>query len=371
MNDLSLQRIGSQWLVMDRQDRILAEIGLDHYDQVNEVVIGSFLPEEIRLLVLQLAASHVSQYVKHRVAPVFGGIMTCETSRPELGRIDSDRLMDFAAITPKIKEMGAEVLIEELNRICRGVIDAVHPSAETAIDAAIKATGVKGLRYDVVELDRLGRDMTTFRFRVKRPRLFAFWNSASTPGSGWDLEIVPDYHPLMLGKKSIAMVNGDTDYHIRGYAVERIFCPTVSQAKPSSFMSSSWTHVKHPYRAIGRGVDMAISLTRIRSAQGIEELVRILRAALAVDDTYVEISGGFRAPLQYPGNRLLQLGRESPRSDRRRRHDEVRGSEGSCVWQYRVLQKEGVLEKAHIPPWFTKEGWLGIYKGAETRVGIF
>jgi len=111
-------------------------------------------------------------------------------------------------------------------------------------------------------------------------------------------------------------------------------------------------------------VGVRLITTKMRSAEGVEELVRLLRASLGIDQrTYVEISGGFRAPMKCAHNRLIELHRQSG--------NVARGSEQHCVWTYRTLQAEGVLNHAFVPRWFIREGWLDIYKGAEVQPGLY
>ena len=49
----------------------------------------------------------------------------------------------------------------------------------------------------------------------------------------------------------------------------------------------------------------------------------------------------------------------------------TRGSEHSCVWEYRTLQREGRLAGAFVPAWFHRENWLGKYENAVERHGAF
>ncbi len=197
----------------------------------------------------------------------------------------------------------------------------------------------------------------------------------SKPRSGaYNLHIIPDYHPVMNGVESIGLINGDTDANIPGNAVRSIYCPEDAQASdPSKNFSTSWNHVKHPYYAKGQSFSVRLITTKIRSAEGMEELTQILRSTLGLDKKYVGVSGGFRAPLQCGHNRLLATGRRSPwpQAEYGRNGNIVRGSEQYCVWAYRVLTEEGQLEKAYVPSWFQSEGWLQTYEGAEVRHGLY
>jgi hypothetical protein len=102
---------------------------------------------------------------------------------------------------------------------------------------------------------------------------------------------------------------------------------------------------------------MRVSENNVRTSAGVEALAAYLRAALRLDNRYIGVSGGFRAPLEHPTNYL------------RVPYNSCRGSEESCVWEYRVLQREGTLSAAFVPPWFIKEGWLAKYAGATERHG--
>jgi hypothetical protein len=150
------------------------------------------------------------------------------------------------------------------------------------------------------------------------------------------------------------------------------FCPEESVVKIDggpikSVHQLSFTHVKHPYYVEGRELYCSLRMNALRTKRGVAELTYILSAAIGKSDEFVEVSGGFRPPLQNPHNRLLELGMKMP-GDKRR----PRGSEHHCVWAYRTLHKEGitVLLQAHIPTWFLEEGWLGIYENAKVQHGI-
>ncbi len=361
------------WVVCDEQGAV-ANIYLDPWDQVDEVVLFARSSDEVQLQVLRLAASHVQQFVMHRTTYAFGGIMSVEHGDPSLSRGDSVRFMSFDVIPSNIQEMGREEIVEALRELQVGVVVAVHNSVDAAIQAAIDATGVAGLRYRVA-LPHILTNRLNVEFVVSRPNRFIFWMSNSKPsGSNHELRIVPGYHPVMNGWESESMVNGDTDALIRGGAVRSISCPPASlgNRREPKFMGS-WRHVKHPYYAAGRRVFMQVVSTKVRSKEGCAELTRLLRDSLGLDNRYVSISGGFQAPLEYPHNRLLGTRQSSPWPGATRPGEVylARGSENHCVWAYRVLQAEGELEKAYIPEWFIAEGWLNIYEGAEVRHGIF
>lgn len=207
---------------------------------------------------------------------------------------------------------------------------------------------------------------------------FEFWHHLyrPTPGNDLvDLYLVPGYHPVMRGSKSIGLVNGDTDAFIRGIAVRSIHSPEDARTRQEgTLFGSTWTHVNHPYCVKGCSFVVEAELASIRGELGISELASIIRAALRLDERFIEISGGFRAPMQCAHNRLLDLNRKSPwsQADYERSTGHVaRGSEQHCVWAYRVMREEGELERAYIPSWFFKEGWLEIYEGAPQGVDLY
>jgi|GEM_PF-4136403 len=257
---------------------------------------------------------------------------------------------------------------------CGQVVVAVHGTVEEAIEDTVSRVGVPGLRYEV-RVKGWRTDEVEVRFFVGKPNRFAAWKSESVSSKGsWDLSVVPSYHPVMKGKKGTVLVNGDTDALIRGNAVTSIHAPEAARAnRHTPTYGGSWTHVKHPFYAVGRSMRVSVHVNRMRSREGVEELMEILRAALGQNNLYLEVSGGFRAPLKCGHNRLLEIGRHSPwpKADYTRYGNVARGSEEHCVWAYRVLEAEGVLAKSHIPSWFLKEGWLGIYQCAEVRHGLF
>lgn len=376
MSNLRLTRINdSLWLITTSQtDAVVAEIHLDPWNQVDEVVLHADSSEEIQLEVLRLAFSHAKQYVRHRISPAFGDLAIVEHGNHELTREDSDLFMNFSAIPPEIKEMDRETIVNEFNAMWVSITVAVHRQVAEAIHAIVCQVGIEDLGYEVVPQKMVFHDEKMVRFSVKEPGSFTFWTSEMKPSGGsFDLHIIPSYHPIMSGQESVGLVNGDTDAYISGHAVKSIYCPEDAQAIRDSF-GATWEHVNHPFRATGRTVKMCLVTTKIRSAEGVNELTQLLRAALGLDKKYVAISGGFQAPLICPENRLSELGRRSPWPEadyERSSGNKVRGSEGHCVWAYQILKEEGKLDGSFVPPWFIKEGWLQIYEGAEVRPGLY
>ncbi len=349
----------------------MAEIVFDPWDQVDDVILSAESSAEVQLEVLRLAASHVAQFVKNRTTSAFGGLMTYEQRNRRLTRADSDKLMHFARIPEKIRALSREELESALRHMRIGVTVAMHTDSEMAIADALTRVSVAGLSYRMVP-SRSGYidQHVQVEFLVKPPNQFTFWRSVSAPPYVDDLNIVPAYHPALQGWESAGLVNGDTDAYITGEVVRSVHCPAdarVDTGRPSFF--GSWNHVAHPMKAAGSSVVVSVNASKVRSAEGVEELAEFLKASLNLEKKYVAISGGFRPPLEYPHNRIVHLGGRSPYKGGG--GSLARGSEAHCVWMYRTLEQEGLLAGASIPPWFHREGWLEIYRGAEVSHGIF
>ena len=290
-----LRQNGSVWAITNANGLVVAEIHLDSWSQVDEVVLYADSSEQIQLGVLRLAASHVKQYVRHRTTSVFGGLMIAEHANHNLSRESSDHLMNFlmsfSAIPPEINEMDRETIIKTFRSMYIAVTVAVHRQVEDAIEDVINQVGIEGLGYKIISERMAFGNEKAILFAVKKPSNFTFWNSRSKPGGGWDLYIVPSYHPVMNGQESVGMVNGDTDALIRGEAVRSIYCPENAQATdPNKNFGTSWGHVKHPFYATGPTVLFRLSTTKIRSAEGVKELARFIRAALGLDKKYAVAS---------------------------------------------------------------------------------
>lgn len=367
-----LQLNGRVWNI-SKGKKPVAEIHLDYWDQVDEIVLYADSSDDVQLSVLRLAASHVKQFVKNRRAPAMGGLMVAKYRNNDLTAFDSRRLMDFGLIPEEIQKLDHETIVKELRPIQVDVIVAIHKTADEALQAAIFQVDHPSLRYHLIPQRVIFDNEIGLQFTVAKPDRFIFWKSEWRPGVS-DLHIVPSYHPVMNGWEAVGMVNGSTDAYIRGNAVRSIYCPKASQSdRHDRNFGSSWNHVKHPFCATGRSMSARLITTKLRSREGVEELVELLSAALGQSKRYVEISGGFRAPMKCAHNRLLELGQRSPwpQADHTGRGHVARGSEQHCVWAYRTLEAEGALEKARVPSWFLEEGGLNIYEGAEVHPTLF
>lgn len=366
---LSLSLRNDVWTVSSA-GKPVAEIHMDLWHQVDCVILYSEAPQETLMDVLHLAASHVQQFVANRT--VSGGLMVAEYRDSKLTVYDSMRIMDEAQIPEKVRAYDRERIVDEFRSLNIPVIDAVHRSWRDALAAVLKQVGVR-MRWSVAQRRSYLPEIVRLKFHVRRPHRFICWKDESYPTDAYEqLHVVPSYHPVMQNWREVDMVNGATDACIGGYAVRSIFSPRASRAKIEKSYGSSWDHMQHPYIGAGQWIQFEIDRNKLRSQKGVDHFASVLRACLSIDRTYIAINGGFRAPLKYPSNRLHELGIVSPMPQRgSRRSTEVRGSEDHCVWAYRTLEAEGKLDDAYVPPWLIQEGWLGIYKDAEVRPGIF
>lgn len=240
------------------------------------------------------------------------------------------------------------------------VLDLAYTTSAEAIEAAVALAGVPGLRATLGEIPWC--DERRVRFRVGRANRFEFWKSVDIPedrNGMWALHVVPAYHPSVMGAKEHGLINGDTDCNIRDNTVRYVMSPRASRPREIESLSCTWTHVRHPFIAVGRSLDLRVCEHNVRTTTGVAALAAYLRAALRLDGRYIGVSGGFRAPLEYPSNYL------------RVSYNSCRGSEHDCVWEYRTLQREGRLAGAFVPPWFHRESWLAKYENAVERHGAF
>lgn len=240
------------------------------------------------------------------------------------------------------------------------VIDLAYITSAEAIEAAVALAGVPGLRATLGDIPWC--DERRVCFRVGRANRFEFWKSVDVPkdpNGMWALHLVPAYHPSVKGAKEHGLINGCTDCNIRDTSVKYVMCPRASVVDGIKHRSSTWSHVRHPFVAVGRTLDMRVSEHHVRTTAGVQALAAYLRAALRLDGRYIGIRGGFNPPLRYPSNHCgIPYG-------------STRGSEHDCVWEYRTLQREGHIAGAFVPPWFHRENWLGKYENAVERHGAF
>jgi hypothetical protein len=275
---------------------------------------------------------------------------------------DSKKMMASLEIDKRLTDAGVEDMKELLKRLYIPLIQGFVKSFDEAIQLSIAQVT---LPHDVV-LDCKGVAYEwlgdAIRLEFKTDKSFEFWNHASEPGTGFDLHIVPPYHPINFNKKPLS-VNGSTDAFIRGVAVEMIYSPVESRTVQGGW--GTWSHVNHPYKITGSCFELSVDRVSILSKEGIDELSNVLLAAFGLSDEYIAMIGGFSPPYLCPHNRFNQL----RISTGERIH--IRGSEAKCVWEYKTLQEEGLLDTAYIPEWFIKEDWLGFYETAECMHGLY
>lgn len=341
MSQLKLYAVGERELFVMGGDQVVATVKLNHQWCMTEVVLRADTSDEVQVDTLRLVVTRVHWFVRR---------LTVE----QINALDRD------ALTTELRAVDIDVTV------------ALYRNVREAIDAAVKKVGVPSLRYTQVPTRLYADDTLRLEFAVDQPDRFVFWKCESRPRSADELHIVPTYHPVMNGWREVGLVNGDTDYLIRGRAIGRFYCPKEAQTgNDLPYKGSTWSHVNHPFRAAGQTMQLELDITKMCSAEGVDELAQVLRASLCFDEMYVAISGGFQAPLQYPDNRLTQTKRKSPYPHAGRGGHAARGSEAHCVWAYRTLQAEGVLGMSYVPVWFIQEGWLGIYAGAEVKPGLY
>lgn len=263
-------------------------------------------------------------------------------------------------------------LRNELRRRDIAMVRVAYEDINAALAAVMKRASCKCLSVATAAMRFNYRDHVRLVFTVQDKYEFTFWRSEWIPNPEiHDLHIIPDYHPVMCGKKGIHMINGDTDHRTHGYAVVRVESPLEARAEVGARgLGSTWTHLRHPFCAKGRSIAVTVRAGLLRTKDGVRELSRFLLATLGKTEEYVEVSGGFRAPLYHAHNLLIRKRIPSP-SKEKHFGQWTRGCEEFNVWAYRTLLAEGKLEGAYVPEWFMEEGWLAIYEGTEEKPGLF
>jgi hypothetical protein len=248
----------------------------------------------------------------------------------------------------------------EIQRQGALVIQTVYQKVEDAVVEAIRITGAE-ISFSVREHNKRSDSTVSILILTHNPHdQFVFWKAVSDPSLERPL-IVPQYHPIIKGgqyRYSVTDQNGLS----QGNAILNVYPPHDAVAHHTGRVD--WTHINHPYRAVGRDLEMTIDGIQIRTTDGVRELAQFLIDALGLGKYYVAVIGGFHPPLQHPSNRIERLGIAFPSG-------KPDGRESSFVWQYRVLSDEGELTRAYVPSRFIDEGWLTIYEGAEFLHGTF
>lgn len=360
---LTPRQVGNSLWYIVNDNVLVAEIHLDHFHQVDEVVLYNSVSEEVQLSILRLSLWHGSAFVRDRTTSAMGGLMRVNRSNPDIGPLESARLMSFDLVPEEANKLDRDEIIKHLHHLGIDIINAQYGFARKAIEHAVRNVGVPNLRFKIIPQRMNFRNEIVLEFEVNKPHRFMFWKWVSAPADE-RYHLVPPYHPVMTDGEPVGGVNGSTDAYLGMKAIRAIYCPKAAQYdRHGKNFGSSWNHLNHPFCATGRSFRVRISATKVRSLEGSTELTNLLRAALNMGNAYIRISGGFRPPLKMAYNRLNELGRRDEAEQLRQNNN--RGSEPSCVWEYRTLEREGVLAQAHVLSWVADEGWLEIYRTAD------
>lgn len=347
---------GNHTWTLKSKNRQIARLVMDYMEQVDEVVLLPNITPEEALNVLRLAFSHAVRYVVNRRSS--NGILNM-THRGTLDREASARLLtednapeavglDAERLTDLLRKIGIMVIVAKVNNL-REVLEAIVADERVTVPVTFML-GLPSL---------LNEQKVTFN--VESPTQFRVWHNVGKPGSGFDLYIVPAYHPDRdPNKRSINLINGETDALIGGRAVRYVMAPPeATNAERMHPLSGSWNKANHPFYAAGSQISIHASPTKALSAEAIEEMTSLLLAMLELENSYLSVSGGFRGTYTHPQNIANRRGIRTTSWE-----GEARGSEGFCVWAYQVLMQEGELDRAYIPSWFHREGWLRAYEDA-------
>lgn len=351
--------VKSYWMVTGKS-KLLARIFLDMFHQVEYLVMFS-ADLKIQRQIKELVLNHAYNYVKDRRYSCMGGLLIkCQTNR-DLTENDSDYLMDFNLITEEIKKLD-DVAIDAALKGTVEVIQAKYESPARLVESVLKEIetehGCK-IKVDFPDTKNINevlyrmffqRDMV-IRFTVASPLTFKFWKTVfyGYSDNAHLLHVVPHYHPEFKHLCHTGMVNGDTDAYIgqHEFGIDSIYSPPESRLGRERSLFSSWSHLKHPFYAQGQSFEVKINTIKLISQEAYDCLKKILLASLNINDNFIVICGGFNPPYHYPVQAYTQ--------------SEIRGSEHSCVWEYRQLQEENALAGSIIPTWFLKEKWLQHY----------
>lgn len=339
---------------MEDRGRPIAIFSMDPWAQVDKLVLLPDVSQKDTLSPLQVTASHAVRYVVRR--QYAQGILIAK-HHGIASRTRSAELLLDGNIPDDIATLDAEKLTEMLREIGVDVIKATVYSLEEAIESALSDERLTvPISFEAGTQNGIfGEKRVTFR--VKAPAQFRIWKNVGKS----DLYIVPAYHPEQdSNRHQVNLINGDTDALIGGQAVRYIYAPSEStEGQERGFRSSSWSGVNHPFYAAGSEITLQVSTTKALSAEGIEEIVTLMAAALELKNTHLSVSGGFRGTYTDPENIARRSGIRTSSWN-----GKARGSEGFCVWAYQVLKNEGELDRAYIPRWFNEEGWLSAYESA-------
>lgn len=259
--------------------------------------------------------------------------------------------------------------IYSFNKAQGQFIHNAYDSSEKVIDEIIKQ--VKEASDILVSISMsdtgniINRPMYTVSVDDSSDAEFAFWNANSWPTDteGWDLHIIPGYHPSSpsQGRKSYGLlINGATDALISSNIISSVYSPKDSRQEKDSMMSSTWNYMKHPCKVTGKSFQFTLGGYYQATRELVDDAVKLIISTLGAhpEGKYVGISGGFYPTYDFPRNIANRTKKELPSK-------ENRGSERDCMWTYDVLQKENELENAYIPSWFYEENWISFFKDLE------
>lgn len=263
--------------------------------------------------------------------------------------------------TPE-KELPDDFYFNKGSRFIKNTYD----SAQKAVDEIIrKVKDVSGVSIFIDMIDSNIKGIVyTISINDDKDTHFTFWNSTDWPeqkGEGFDLYIVPDYHPSSpsQGRKSYGLlINGATNALIRSTSIDSVYSPKEARREGSTF-GTSWAYMKHPCKATGKSFTFTLGGHYHATQELVDDAVELIISALGADPNghYVGISGGFYSIYEIAN----RTGRKLP-------IDLMRGSEKHCMWTHDVLKQEKELEKAYIPDWFIDEKWVNFFA---KQKGIF
>lgn len=350
-----------QWQIT-ASGKVVARIYTDYKNQVEKIVMYDSDPL-IRRRVKELALSHAIQFVMER--PIISREILALAPKRELWQYNFVQMMGADMIPEGVERLSDELLDKYLAVFAVVAEGGFGNLAEMlkSLQAEIKdafgiSITVRSITSNLIG-DKVGITITS-------DQPFKFWKSVDSYSRDDEsrLYITPPYHPTVNGKKHFCLINGSTDYYIGGQesGITTVHAPFESRRETArSAFGSTWGAVKHPFYAEGETFSMEICPVLCLTQKGYRTLFNFLAAALNQGDGYIEISGGFDPPFDYPSNILARKKIKSP-AERFGPHN-CRGSEHHCVWEYRTLEAEGQLAGAKIPSWLAREGWLNIYAG--------
>ena len=354
--EINATLVTPDFVALQLGERMLATVGLDHFNQVESVTLYPEIEAEETSAVLKLVASHYQQYYLSRYHARSSVLLTGRRTHRYRDDEFALGLWSSIQISPEIDR----ATVDELkNALSLGEVEVLFAASDNFIASFHTATEDKSLGspvgFNFVSSTRKA-DVVRVHFSAGRGRKFRFWHDMSRPDHRLEsLYIVPQYHPAMRRELRRFLINGDTDHLIRGVPLGQVYAPEEAVVSGrSSFLSTSWAYLNHPVRAEGPSFEAEVSLRHMLTADGMAGLTSFLSAALGLHGNYVGVSGGFKPPYDMPANIIRRVGITSTRGA-------VRGSEAHCVWTYRVLEQEDEIKKAHVPDWFTKENWLSAY----------